>query len=349
MTVSIQSVDREAWQCLASSFSDYNYRQLWDFGMACADRLGAICEHVAVYDGADIIGLADVRIKRIPLLKTGIAYINGGPLVLRNLCDTVSSDSYKACLQALVRRYVNERQLVLRILPPVGPSAWNELRIQLFCASGFSLAHSLKPYRTFMLDLTPSLDDLRKKLDPKWRNNLKRAEKATDVLIRKETSVTDFEHFERLYAPFIRRKKFDIDLTPSFYREVQKQLSEKEKFQILLCEYNGGIIAGHISSLLGNTAVNIFRANSEAALELRTGYCLQWEGVRYAKEAGLKWYDLGGIDPDNNPGVYAFKKGMGGVDTTAPGPFEYYPGRLKKTLIFRGEQMYRYLKRFMKR
>lgn len=31
------------------------------------------------------------------------------------------------------------------------------------------------------------------------------------------------------------------------------------------------------------------------------------------------------------------------------GPFEYYPGRLKKTLVLRGEQMYRYLKRFMMR
>lgn len=350
MSTSIRLIEnKQEWHELASSFADYNYRQLWDFGIACAERVRATSEHVAVYDREDIMGLADVRIKRIPLLRTGIAYINGGPLVLSDQCDTASSRCFNACLQALVQKYVYEQQFVLRIMSPVGTSGWNELRMQLFLENGFSLSKSMKPYRTLMLDLAPSLDDLRKGLAPKWRNNLKRAEKAKEVLIRKETSINDFEQFVRLFAPFIQRKNFEVDLTPTFYCKVQEQLSEKERFRIMLSIYNGGIISGHISSFLGNTAVNLFRANSEAALELRAGYCLQWEGVRCAKEAGLKWYDLGGIDPDNNPGVYVFKKGMGGVDTTAPGPYEYYPGRLKKALLLSSEQMYHYLKRSMKR
>ena len=348
MTISTQFVDRQSWQRLAPSFVEFNCRHLWDFGVACAERVGAASEHVAVYDDDELIGLADVRVKRIPFFRTGIAYINGGPLVCREMDSTESLLRLRTVLDELVNKYVRHNKFVLRICPPIGNPSWNDEQASLFIDIGFNTAISLKPYRTFLLDLAPSLEDLRKGLDQKWRNNLKRSEKV-DLFITTEKDISSFDQFEELYKPFIQKKKFKVDLTPSFYRKIQGHLAENEKFQVLLCYYEGECIAGHISSQLGNTAVNLFRANSEVALQLRAAYRLQWEGVRYAKEAGLKWYDLGGIDPDNNPGVYAFKKGMGGIDTTAPGPFEYYPGRLKKTLIFRGEQMYRYLKRFMKR
>ena len=36
-----------------------------------------------------------------------------------------------------------------------------------------------------------------------------------------------------------------------------------------------------------------------------------------AVAGGLKWYDLGGIDPDGNPGVYRFKARMGGSEVRA--------------------------------
>jgi hypothetical protein len=41
---------------------------------------------------------------------------------------------------------------------------------------------------------------------------------------------------------------------------------------------------------------------------------LQWTLIRWLKENGFKWYDLGGIDPERNPGVYHFKRGLSGSD-----------------------------------
>lgn len=45
-----------------------------------------------------------------------------------------------------------------------------------------------------------------------------------------------------------------------------------------------------------------------------------WSIVRKAADAGMKWYDFGGIDPGSNPGVYRFKVGLGGVDVQAARP-----------------------------
>lgn len=44
-----------------------------------------------------------------------------------------------------------------------------------------------------------------------------------------------------------------------------------------------------------------------------------------AKERGLRWYDLGGIDPDENEGVYRFKARMGGFEVITAGPYDLDP------------------------
>ena len=57
----VEPVDRVAWLAAAPSFLDHNYRQFWDHGHACAERLGAHVEHVAIRAADDEIeGLAAV-------------------------------------------------------------------------------------------------------------------------------------------------------------------------------------------------------------------------------------------------------------------------------------------------
>ena len=46
--------------------------------------------------------------------------------------------------------------------------------------------------------------------------------------------------------------------------------------------------------------------------------------MEWAVSQGCTRYDLEGIDPDNNPGVYAFKKKMGGEEVDLAGK-EYQP------------------------
>jgi lipid II:glycine glycyltransferase (peptidoglycan interpeptide bridge formation enzyme) len=43
-------------------------------------------------------------------------------------------------------------------------------------------------------------------------------------------------------------------------------------------------------------------------------YLLQWLMVKWLKEARIRYYNLGGINPEKNPGVYHFKQGFSGRD-----------------------------------
>ncbi|MEN6336750.1 MAG: hypothetical protein ABFE01_21045, partial [Phycisphaerales bacterium] len=136
MNSALRHMDRAEWQATARRFLDYNYRQMWEFGVACAERIGAVSEHVAVEDGGEIVGLADVRIKRIPGLGTGIAYVNGGPLVRRG--DGRDSDRLSRSMKALIEEYANRRGMVLRVMAPVDGGPWNDAQRVVLSDAGFA-------------------------------------------------------------------------------------------------------------------------------------------------------------------------------------------------------------------
>lgn len=337
MVVTLETVDRDAWRQLATSFSDYSYRQLWDFGVACADRVGAVSEHVAIQEGKETIGLADVRVKRIPWLRMGVAYINGGPLVRRRQAD--DARRLHLSLQALVAEYVASRGLVLRIRPPLGPLEWGARQEETFAESRLDVSKRLVPYRTFLVDLSHSRDTLRRNLARRWRYNLKKAESG-NLVVECDSSDDALRRFVEAYRAFIERKGFHVDLGPSFYQAVQGAADDSERFRFVFCKLDGEVVAGHMSSWLGDTAVELFRVTTERALTCHASYLVQWRALCEAQERGYVWYDLGGIDPEGNPGVYHFKKGVGGADITVAGPFEMYPGVLSKTLLTYAERLY---------
>src|SRR5262249_22549862 len=103
-------------------------------------------------------------------------------------------------------------------------------------------------------------------------------------------------------------------------------------------------IAGHLSAFNGDTCVYLLGATSPAALKCKAAYVLQWNTIRLAHERGLTWYDLGGVDPNENPRVFHFKEGMSGADRTAPGPFEATPKGLRGRMTLSSERLYKKLR-----
>jgi lipid II:glycine glycyltransferase (peptidoglycan interpeptide bridge formation enzyme) len=65
---------------------------------------------------------------------------------------------------------------------------------------------------------------------------------------------------------------------------------------------------------MGDSAIYLLGATSDAGLNSKGAYLLQWTLINWLKDRGIRWYDLGGIDPAANPGVYSFKRGLSGVD-----------------------------------
>jgi len=345
MPLTLKQIDKNTWQRESVLFKDMNYRQLWEYGIASAKRVGAQSEHVAIYSDDKLIGLADVRIKKIPLIKTGIAYINGGPLV-RKEYDS-SEKTLKLCLKALIDEYAGQRKLSLRINPLPGCPEWNQCVESACHENAFQSSTNLRQYRTILIDIGQDLEMIRKQFHQKWRNCLNNSEKQ-NISVVGGTSLELFEKFNVLYKELRSRKDFNVDQDNSFFMDVQKMLDNAEKLYISIAEIDGVPVAGHISSMLGDTCVYLLGASSELALKTKAAYLLQWHTIKVAKEGRCNWYDLGGIDPENNPGVYHFKQGMGGQEVFSTGHYEFHVNKIKETLLKGCEVLHKIMRNLSK-
>ena len=112
-----------------------------------------------------------------PPLKFGMAYLRWGPLWERRGVP-LDPEAPAQMARAVEDEYVDKRRLFLRVLPNAFTGSPRATTMQAaFCRFAVEPLGAENTYRTFVLDLSPSLDELRKGLDPKWRNKLCGAEK----------------------------------------------------------------------------------------------------------------------------------------------------------------------------
>jgi hypothetical protein len=326
----IEPLDRASWLAETARFADHNYRQSWDFGLHSAARVDAVSEHVAIRDGARTVGVADVRVRRVPVVGGGIAYVTGGPLTREG--DVHEPSRFLAAVDALRREYAIRRGLVLRVVAPIGPETWNREVAEGLAAAGFARAENTAGYSTLLVRIDAAEADVRRRLHQKWRNCLNRSERE-GLTIASAADVAGLERFRDLFDEFVVRKGFDVRLDADFHLRVQRDLPESERFVTLIAEKDGAPVAGLVASMLGDTAVYLLGATSPAALTCKAAYLLQWRAIQEARARGCRWYDLGGIDRVGNPGVFHFKEGLGGDEVVAAGPSEWSSGPRSRLVL----------------
>jgi hypothetical protein len=333
---------REEWIELAERFLDHNYQQCWDYAAMMAGRIGGTVDNVAIYDDGAPIALASVRIKRLPALPTGVAYIAGGPLVrLREEADT-AAERFDAALTALRAEYVDRQGLTLRVAPLLGNAEWTAAQAGRCAAAGFTPVGGTRAYTTMLVDVDRPLETIRAGLAQKWRNALNRSERQ-GLTVVEGTDPALFEDFFPLFDELVSRKGFDVTLRPEFYAQVQERLPETERFHIAIAWSEGRPVAGVVVTIHGDTGTYLLGASNDAGRKTGAAYLLQWNAIQATIRAGGRWYDLGGVDAEGNPGVYKFKLGFNGTELSAPAPCELTPGPVRAALVRGAERAFRAL------
>lgn len=335
--------DRDKWQRIISQFQDSNYRQGWAYGLESADRHNARIERMAVRSGTELVGAAMVRLKKIPFVKTGMAYVGAGPITRRGREDDLTS--LRICLSALRREYMDLRGYTLRILPPLHPAGGYDAVTECFRSSGFDPSPWPPPFRTILVNINRPIEEIRKTLNQKWRNGLNNSEKRGIEIIR-GNSLDLFQQFADIHDRFMDRKHISVDVGADFYRELRARNEGDEGYYICLAMVDGKPVSGQLVNLLGDTGVTILAATGDAGLKCKASNLLQWDAVVEARRRGLHWFDLGGIEPESQPGVYHFKCGLGGVETASPGPFQASPSGLLGSVTPTVERLYRWTRRY---
>lgn len=334
----VKNLSRSEWLSLAPTYSDYNYQQTLGYLETIANAQNSRLDLVGVYEGSFLRGIAGVRIKRIPVLNSGLAFLAGGPLVLRSRVDI---KTFTRVTSALARYYAQEHNYVLRVATPIWDPSTVFEQINTLEELEFSRNTFLKPYTTSVLDLSIGEEELKKNFHKKWRYNLN-VSLRKGLNLRTGTIEECYDDFVALFEAHKSRKGFTVNLEPDFYRQVERNSEKKEDYIVQLVEHDGAVIAGHIGSYVGETAVYLFGASSDQGNAAGAPYFLQFQAIRKAIELGLRNYDTGGMDQKNNPGVYMFKEKMKGDLVTSASFYDYSIGSRQK-LALGTEKVYRLL------
>jgi lipid II:glycine glycyltransferase (peptidoglycan interpeptide bridge formation enzyme) len=317
-SVEIDRVSEPEWSLLLRQFDDANVYQTWSYG---AIRWGqAALSHLVLRRDSDAVAAAQLRIVRPRFARCGIAYLRWGPLFERR-GKPIELDDVRAFAEALHHEYVRRRQLFLRILPNAFVGSERAQIVQEAFARHTKSRPDRRGERTLLLDLGMSLEDLRKQLDRKWRNHLNRAER-NELSVTTGTAPDDWQVFSRIYRQMWARKRFDISVDVDEFGRITQDLPEQFRLLVLTCRQADEPVAGLVCSAMGHTGICLLAATSDGGMRARGSYLLQWDTVKWLKERGFRYYDLGGIDPERNPGVYSFKHGLCREDVTRIGPLE---------------------------
>jgi lipid II:glycine glycyltransferase (peptidoglycan interpeptide bridge formation enzyme) len=315
--VEVDRTNAAEWSAMLDLFDDANIYQTAAYGSV---RWGEKnLSRLVLRRKGEICAIAQLRIVRPTPLKFGMAYLRWGPLWERTGLP-VDPEIPVRMARAIEEEYLQKRKLFVRILPNafIG-SARATIMQTAFTRFTPEPLDARNTYRTFVVDLAPSLDNLRKQLDVKWRNQLTRSEK-NNLNVSIGTGIPEFRTFCEMYLQMLNRKRFNTTVNVEEFQRMQEDLPEKERMRILIAESGGTPVAGVVASGMGSTAIYLLGATSDAGLTSKGTYLLHWTLIQTLKADGIRWYDLGGIDPEQNPGVFHFKKGFGGLDSTQFSP-----------------------------
>ena len=164
--------DKTFWHRSMQEFDDANIYQTWNFAVLAQNEKNL--KHIAIYSNQNLIGLANVRIRTVPTLNRGIAYILNGPIWQKKNHEN-SIQILSDIFVALREEFVVKQQLVLRIQPYIFSDKISNF--DFIENLGFKRVEKIRPYQTLVLYLDKNLDEIRKSFKQKWRNCLNQSER----------------------------------------------------------------------------------------------------------------------------------------------------------------------------
>jgi len=272
--------------------------QLWGWGQVKAGH-GWVAERIFAYDNDEIVGAAQVLIRRLPTPFRSFAYVPRGPVV-----EHAYSAEFLNALAELVKR--NHHSVALSVEPDKfefdAPEGWQRSM------------NKVLPAETILLDLQRNESELLADMAKKTRQYIRKS--AADVTIKQVKNRDGIDICLDLYALTSKRAGFNTH-DRQYYLDVFLQMQDHSPIYIA---YEGDEPVAFLWLVVSEkTAYELYGGMNERGQELRANYALKWHVVKKVKEWGLEQYDFGGMVAG---GVATFKQGWSADTTLFVGTFD---------------------------
>jgi lipid II:glycine glycyltransferase (peptidoglycan interpeptide bridge formation enzyme) len=236
--------------------------------------------------------VAGIQMELRPLPIGGnVGLVFGGPVVGS---EDDAPGSTRAALDALWQMGKANRVRYMAVRPPGG----DEVSIGALGALGFrrGMLDDLYIYypASVVLDLAPEPGQLFAGMSKKRRQNIRSAERH-GVTVRRGTEA-DLPTFARLRIAHAARLGYE-PRDAGYYAELWRSLSPRGHAQLFVAEYGGEPVAAQFAITFGDTCHHVERPWSGAYPDLAASELAEWTAITWARSAGMRFSDLGGVDP----------------------------------------------------
>lgn len=295
-------VTHEQWNGLIDGANCSNLLQSWAYGEAKKKCEGWQVQRAVFSNKNGPIAIVQV-LKKTYFEVFKVYRVNRGPIFMKS----ASLEEQAGVMELLGRLADWRRGQLLLIAPELESNAQNailmaQLNYRQFQGQAWSSAY---------IDLRVKVDAIRKNLDGKWRNMLNTSEKQGLLL---EVGHDDqlFEWMLDRYSELIAEKRFTGIPFP-ILRALWKISDDHTQFIIMRAVHNGESVSCIFVLKYGATATYLIGWNGNQGRQLKAHQFLLWNAIVELKQRGCHWFDLGGIDVYNTPGISEFKLGLNGV------------------------------------
>jgi hypothetical protein len=264
---------------------------------------------VASDEQGEVIAMMQGCMRRHPF-GLGLVWSEGGPVGDLSVCDEGLQTAIKDAtgLRRVYCRFRCDRPRNIEDALRLGPQGW-------------SIPWSpLTSNYTMTLDLTRDEALMLKGCERNWRRNLKRSQEA-NLNIRQWLEPT-VEEILSVYGSMQEVK--GLEEQHSHAEIEQLLLSAKEQLVVYRCEDESGQLISLMACLVvGDRACSVLSATSLKGRESHASYGIYLAMIRHCRNLGVRIYDLAGIDPVRNPGVYRFKRATGATPVELLGEWDW--------------------------
>ncbi len=259
-------------------------------------------------------GGMQITIHKIPHTPWNVGYLPKGPMPTKEQVKVLG-------------KVAKENNCIFIKVEPKVEAQDSQKELLDFRKWGFVAGRPLFTKYNFVLDVTPSEEQLLASFKQKTRYNIKVAEKR-GVMVEIDNSEAAFERYLQLTEETTKRQGFYAH-SRDYHQTMWDTLHPAGIAHLLTAKYEGEIITTWVLFKFGDSLYYPYGASTREHREVMANNLVMWEAIKLAKKWGLHYLDMWGAlgpEPDSHDpwyGFHNFKSGYGARHVEYVGTWDY--------------------------
>ena len=174
---------------------------------------------------------------------------------------------------------------------------------RIFTKAHWTSVHGscFQPRREWMLPLEKPEEEILASMHQKTRYNIRLSErKNIKIEIATENLINYLEDFYKVQSITATRNGFQLH-EKEYYASVLESCDKNKNGYLAIARLDGKILTINFMIVYNNIAMFAFGGSVNEHRNLMPSYYAHWEGAKYAKSIGMKYYNFGGYFDKDGP------------------------------------------------